>query len=64
MMGQNWTCVGSATGVLKPGMWQTEHLHKQEVLRASERSEMMRNLKVREREIESMFQVCFLGDGR
>lgn len=46
----------------KLGLWQTELLHKQEVVRASERAEMMRNLKVREREIESMFQVLPPGD--
>jgi hypothetical protein len=63
-MGQNWRGVGLGDRRLKLSLWQTEHLHKQEVLRASERAEMMRNLKVREREIESMFQVCFLGDGR
>ena len=36
--------------------WQTEQLNKNEGQRGADRAELLRNLKVREREIESMLQ--------
>ena len=37
-------------------LWQTDHLNKRELERRNERADLLRNLKVRESEIESMMQ--------
>jgi len=68
-----WHCVHSRGVVCLDAYcactcWQTEQLNKHEGQRSSDRSELVRNLKVREREIESMLQVssrpCHARDAR